>query len=465
MQFDKTSDLPLTLWLQGTSDPLFRQQFLRILPEKRWVMSAWWGERQVVVKVFAKLRHAQRELHGIKALQTAELLTPTLLHHDWLRSHSYYALVFEKVEEAQNVEDVWRVADSRQRAEIFHQLVKITARLHQAGFKQCDPHLQNFLFSSGKIHTIDAAQISKTRNGQSLSERMGLRNLALLLSQAPPEFDDTCETWYRVYIRERNLVFTLAGLAELKRDLKYWRRRHLRVYGKKVFRTTSKLICQRSWQQVSICDRDYFKAEIRQLVADPEAAMQGPNVKVLKAGNTCTVVQTEVGGHSLVIKRYNIKNFWHGLNRAWRPSRAALSWRNMMCLSLWRLGVPQPVAMIEKRIGPIRRQAYFITEHVAGNDLLDFCFTQTRDEQGLTAIANKIKKLFAMLDSVWLSHGDLKANNILLKNGEPVLLDLDAMKPHRSFITWQRSKRRDEERFKKNWEGTPELEKIFCSPD
>jgi len=458
---DKNDDLPMTLWLQGAPTPLLWQEKLRVVSGKRWVVSGYWGEQLVVAKVFTKLKYAQRELKGLQALASTGVKTPTLLHHGWIARHPFYILVFEKIHAAEDVDSAWWSGDAAQRVTILNQLVILTAQLHKYGVTQHDLHLQNFLLNANEIYVIDAADITQTSNGQALTERAGLSNLARLFAQLSPEYDQECEQAYRLYAKECGLVFTQAALTELKKWIRHWRQQHLRIYGKKIFRNTSKLQCSHSLRRFAVWNRAYDSEALQQLLADPEAAMKNPASKSLKDGNTCTVNLIEIDGKLLVIKRYNIKGFWHGLKRAFRNSRAAICWRNAMCLASWRLGVAKPIAMIEKRIGPLRRQAYFITEYVPGIRLQDFFITQKPSPEEMTNAASNIKQLFTNLENIWISHGDLKADNLLLVGQEPILLDLDAMRMHRFSRCWQRSQQRDTQRFMKNWQEYPEIAKVF----
>jgi RIO-like serine/threonine protein kinase len=55
-----------------------------------------------------------------------------------------------------------------------------------------------------------------------------------------------------------------------------------------------------------------------------------------------------------------------------------------------------------------------------------------------------------------LSHGDMKASNLLLtQSGEVELIDLDAMQEHRYDWTFERAFARDQQRFMKNWQKMP----------
>lgn len=447
------TELPLTLWLEKTADALFSKQILRVIAGKRWVISACWGEQPVIAKVFTRWSHAQRELRGVQALQKINLLTPKLLHHGWATEYACYILIFEKIDPAIDVNQAWWEGDVNQRHNILHQLIKTTGQLHQAGLQQRDPHLQNFLLNQEKIYVIDAGNISQSARNVAIPERLGLKNLALLFAQISPEYDQECEQWYRLYIQERGLIFTLSSLHLFQQWIKRWRQQHFTKYGKKVFRTTSNLLRVQSYKQLWVCERNYLTDAMQGFLNDPEKVLKQSTVKILKNGNTCTVIQLEIDGKLLVVKRYNIKNFWHGVNRAFRQSRAAIYWRNAMCLASWRLPVAKPIAFIEKRIGPIRRQAYYLMEYVHGSSL------QSNESVDLV---NKVKNLFTNLHNMWLTHGDLKANNILLtEDKKPVLLDLDSMRLHHFAKCKDRSLQRDKSRFLKNWDDSSSFKSIF----
>jgi tRNA A-37 threonylcarbamoyl transferase component Bud32 len=459
------SELPLTIWLSDTSDVLVRQNILRTIPNKRWVTTATWGEQDVVAKIFTTAKHAQRELQGFEILKAAGIRTPELLYHGWAVKQPYYILIFERVEQVQDIDQLWWSAQQHQRDEILHSLILLTAKMHQAGIKQNDLHLKNFLLSNNNIYVVDTSDISQTNN-QSLSKQEYLKNLAILFAQIAPSYDESCNDWYLLYVKERHLVFTLRDVTRLKKWIIYKRRQHLKTYSRKIFRTTSHLICHKTWRKFTVCDRQYAVPELEDLLQNPEAFMSEENnsqVQMLKRGNTCTVARVKIGNHDLVIKRYNIKNFWHGIKRAFRATRAAICWRNAMGLASWRLGVSKPVALIEKRFGPLRSTAYFISEYISGTNLQDFCKDDDVDDKAaLQTVAHRVAQLFADLSAIKMTHGDLKANNILLDNGTPILVDLDAMRMHRCAWQWRRAKLKDERRFAKNWQGRPEIAKVFA---
>ena len=76
-----------------------------------------------------------------------------------------------------------------------------------------------------------------------------------------------------------------------------------------------------------------------------------------------------VEGEAFVVKRYNIKSRPHAIGRMWRPTRAQRAWQNAHRLRM--LGIPtfQPIALIERRVGPFRRDAYLVMRDIGGVDL------------------------------------------------------------------------------------------------
>ena len=69
----------------------------------------------------------------------------------------------------------------------------------------------------------------------------------------------------------------------------------------------------------------------------------------------------------------------------------------------------------------------------------------------------EIVEILCKLRHKYISHGDLKATNILLSDQGPVLIDLDAMRQHKTESTYQQAARKDINRFLRNWQDNPVL--------
>lgn len=448
------------LWLTNSSKPLFCEKLLRHLPGKRWVCLAQWDDQVVVAKLFLKAKYAQRELNGNQALSNANICTPTLLHHGWTKDGMLYALIYEFIPHEQELDITWRFANLNGREELLHKLVNVIAKMHQAGIFQTDIHLRNFISHANKIYVLDTGSIKQTNTQIALSERQSLKNLAALFAQLAPENDVFIHPLFLQYTKLRDVVFTLKKLAYLKKWIAYWRRYRLIKFGRKVFRNCSQFKVEKRWNIFSVCDKSYMTEAMQELLANPDEFIQSAEAHILKAGNSSTVFEVNITGRCLVIKRYNLKSFWHGVKRALQPTRAAICWRNSQQLNLLDIATVKPVAFLEKRCGFLRRQSYFIAENVQAENLQSF-FTNPCTTYEYQLIAENIVSLFNNLATINMAHGDMKATNILLLAYKPILIDLDAMKLYRCHWLWKKAFLKDKKRFLANWRDNPGYLQIF----
>ena len=174
--------------------------------------------------------------------------------------------------------------------------------------------------------------------------------------------------------------------------------------------------------------------------------------KLLKAGNTATVIQTELAGRQVVIKRYNIKSFPHALSRMFRKSRAAKSWQNANLLEFIGIPTVKPLGFIEKRWGWFRGTAYFLAEYQASEELLDV-YQRRQPEPDESS---QIQSIFRLLQACKIGHGDMKAQNLLLsQDGEVLLIDLDSLVEYCSESLGEKAHAQDKKRFLRNWADGP----------
>ena len=179
--------------------------------------------------------------------------------------------------------------------------------------------------------------------------------------------------------------------------------------------------------------------------------------KLLKDGSSATVALVDGPSGPLVVKRYNIKGAAHGFSRAFRKSRAWVSWTNANRLDFLGISTVKPVALVEERFGPLRRKAYFVTEYIDGPDA-----TVLAKKKNPMAEMASIVDILKELAVAGVSHGDLKASNFLLGNDGPVIIDLDSMKEHMSAVDRDRAEKKDIARFMRNWDSIPRVKQRFA---
>ena len=237
--------------------------------------------------------------------------------------------------------------------------------------------------------------------------------------------------------------------APLRNDLhravrRAWRAR-LRDYLRKANRICSLTFFERTFTCLVAHRRGWEGEQLRYFLRNPNHVIaQG---QLLKAGNTATVVKAEINGRPVVIKRYNIKNWRHAISRCLRPTRAHHSWLCAHMLEM--MGTPslKPVALLEQRCGPLRSTAYFVCEWIDAPDLLSL----GEDYRLNDAKVEALRSLLLQLKKSCISHGDFKANNLLVDGDRMILIDLDAMRRHTSARGFARAFRKDLQRLLRNW--------------
>ena len=203
----------------------------------------------------------------------------------------------------------------------------------------------------------------------------------------------------------------------------------------------------------------YDGPELRELCAAADTA-PASNDEIIKHDNTTTLLKTTINDRQIIIKRYNTKNWWHCLRRNFQKTRASNCWRMAELFQSVGLSTPHTVAVIESRIGPIAGKSWYLSEHHDSELLLDYLNVpdwHSRFEQ----VADLVMQIFNSLNRHRLSHGDMKATNILVSDDSLMLIDMDASRRHRFGWTHSRALNRDKARFLKNWDNLPALRQCF----
>jgi len=267
-------------------------------------------------------------------------------------------------------------------------------------------------------------------------------NLAVLLAQLPPAWDRQLSALLPAYTAEQACLPEPAVLQRNIERVRAWRLGDLLA---KTVRECTLFAVEQTGARFCAVRRE--EAEVlAPLLAAPDSAISSG--EVFKDGGTTTVARIVVKGRALLIKRYNLKSLRHALGRLWRPSRAWHSWREAHRLLFFDIPTPRPLALIEERCGPLRRRAWLICEYCPGPNLLRHL---SPDSAPPADEGKAIRELFAALCRHRISHGDLKATNLLWDGERVLLIDLDGVVQHRSAIAHARAWRRDRARLLRNW--------------
>jgi len=356
----------------SSSSELICNKIIRILVGKRIVCDSEWHQKPVVAKIFLNSikaeRHFKREIKGINALKNGGIKTPVILFQGNIQQNATPVLLFQKVTPSLNLQEVFETTKTdEKRIALLKQLAALIAEHHEAGLKQTDLHLGNFLLSENDIYTIDGATIDTSQKGKSLSEAISIKNLGLFLAQLNSSFEHLFYVTFQAYKAKRSWHVEKNLFDHLLKEVKSQRKKRHKKYLHKIFRESTSFIYHKSWNSYMVCKRNFYYGKMKQLIADPDSVIVSS--RLLKDGNSSTVALTLVNNKLIVVKRYNIKNFIHGLKRCPRKTRAWASWLNAHKLKLLNIPTPKPIAFFEKRWGPFRSTSYYISEYIDGTDL------------------------------------------------------------------------------------------------
>ncbi len=412
------------------------ESWLRILPGKRLTGLGRWNGQAVLAKLFVASRgserHWRRECRGIDSLAAHGLPTPRRLAGGKLDGGGYFVLT-EYLDGAH--------APAATSPEELGRVFETAGRMHARDLLQDDVHLGNFLVRDGDLYIIDGDAIRPAS-----ADRERLDNLALLFAQLPPAECHAMQAGLLAAYRRGNPDLAVDA-AQLEASIARARNARLADYLDK---------CLRDCSLFKVAKRvDRFFALVRTeadflapLIADPDAWLE--QGIPLKHGRSATLALVELDGRKLVIKRCNIKGAGHALSRAWRPSRAWHSWVEAHRLRFLGIATPRPLALIERRLGPLRGRAWLVAEYCEGPNLQE-TLAACADSGAPPGVLEAVRRLFTDLAAERISHGDLKATNFIWRGDALCVLDLDAMRRHDSDAAWRKAWRKDRARFLRNW--------------
>ncbi|MCU5784377.1 hypothetical protein MA04_03677 [Alcanivorax balearicus MACL04] len=304
--------------------------------------------------------------------------------------------------------------------------------LYQAGWRQRDLHLDNFLFDGRQALILDAGDIDTLPEGW---RRPGaiLDNLALFCAQAPLDLRDTLLNRVAGALSERGLPS--AGLKA--RVHRHSGRRIASALRK--WRRASSAIASHSdehgdWLVQRALPEEEKTALARALVA-PDS------LPLIKKGSRISVH----GDEHWVIKHYRDTSWKARLKQRWFRGRADVSWLMGWTWALLGIPTPRPVMLLRRRDA----QAVIAFPRVEGVALSHL---MERDPPRAHRIAPQAECWLERLHAAGFWHGDTKAQNVLVDASEHIhWIDLDGA----GFSRWQRRSRRkgqrEMRRFRANW--------------
>ena len=180
-------------------------------------------------------------------------------------------------------------------------------------------------------------------------------------------------------------------------------------------------------------EKQYLSRELLRILQDPARHLDQKQVQILQANFKSKIGVLRVGQLKIVIKRHNYKSAWHKFKRLFRKTRASRNWYYSRLLLANGILVPPPVGFVETRIGPLRRESYYLYEHVDGitGDAYFDRYRHAPDK--IERAMDFIVDLVARIGRLGLIHGDVRVANLIFSDDRIWLLDFDDMRPIRWY--------------------------------
>jgi tRNA A-37 threonylcarbamoyl transferase component Bud32 len=459
--FDSSFEL-----LLADNSILYANKVLRVLPKKRIVVAGHWQDKLVVAKLFldskqAK-RHAEKDAVGISILQKNRIPTSIIYYQGLNADKSIHVLLLEKITDAKNLQEYLQDLSQPERLHCLERVIVELATQHVLGVLQKDLHFNNILLNDSMVFTLDGGQIKQY--SYLLSKKISMENLALFLSQLGVGFDAEQLHLFQYYAKVRGWLLKPNDSDEMFFMIKQCNEKRWLNFEKKINRNCSGFHRIEKKGVSGVLNRKYSGNELLPYLSHPENLFHHPSAVILKSGRSSTIIKVVLDNKIFVVKRYNIKNIFHWLRRLFRETRAKKTWRLAQQLQFFGVATAKVAAYIEKRWLKFHGTSYVIMEHTDGMHLSDFCLQNNQASEKLTMVISKVVKLLKNLAKLNITHGDLKATNILLDQQlSPVLIDLDGATLHLSLDSMHAAWKKDMHRFLKNFKNHPEMIEMIKS--
>jgi tRNA A-37 threonylcarbamoyl transferase component Bud32 len=314
------------------------------------------------------------------------------------------------------------------RRQVARGFARFLARLHDLGVAHPDPHPGNFLVELPQFVLTD---LHAVRFGRPLDWPATRANLTLLNRwfQVRATRADRLRFW-RTYVSARPTL-PAADADRMARDLetateasnlRFWAARTARY---RTDNRDSRRVCGPAASGYAV--RDLPDEVLDTWLADPDAPLAG--ARLLKDSRTSTVaeltIDTPAGPRVVVYKRFNLKSAIGAVKNVLRPSPALRSWVTGNSIRDRGLPTARPLAVFHRtRLGvPLTGYAVF-DKVLDALGLPEAVAAPQRRPAVLREWADRLGRLVRRMHDRQVSHRDLKAPNVLMAGGEPVLIDL-----------------------------------------
>lgn len=174
-----------------------------------------------------------------------------------------------------------------------------------------------------------------------------------------------------------------------------------------------------------IIDKRKTSPEVLEILSNPDKYLKNFS-SLIKNNEKRTIAKLRLKSKFILIKRFNFKNLYDWVTKCpFRSSKAFRSWYYAYQLKKEGIETLEPIAIIEKRIGPFWTYSYLITEYIPGETLSSNYLNAS--PYLLCNTSEKISHILGVFYKLKWIHRDFIGQNILLTPKGVAIIDLDEM--------------------------------------
>ena len=397
-----------------------------------------------------------------------------------LQGRAHSLLITQAIQPAYPLNEYWDLLRSdengercrRDRQELIELLAQMIARAHQAGFEHRDMHAANILVHPLGRRRYETAfvDLQSVNVGHPLSDQAVVKNLGLL-NQWFRRNAGICDRlrFLRRYLRWRDeyeqtydqarplgltfddLVYALADNAARHAERLWAKRDRRALRSSKYFSRIragggwkgcvflqSKRTSPESAATGMVLTREWWRKQLKQPLALFESA-GGKSCKDSHSARVAHVVlTTEYGPLPVIVKQPLARNWLRRLRMLLGASRSRRGWKTGYALLNRDITAARPLAVLERRFGPLVFDSLLITDAIPNSLDLDAHLRKMHAELDTRAWRRHKRNLSALLarqmrllaDRKFVHH-DCKAQNLLVAD-QPQLklfwIDMDGLR-------------------------------------
>lgn len=175
--------------------------------------------------------------------------------------------------------------------------------------------------------------------------------------------------------------------------------------------------------------------------------------EVIKNEKGHLIVKIKIMDRYFFVKKYRIKNIFHGISRLIKKTRALNSWLMIYWLNAVGIRTAKPILLYEENGVLGARSSFLITEEIEGKRL-DEAIDQNTN---LDLVVARIESFFKRMNWIKVSHGDAKTSNFFINQKGLVTFDLDSSKRRKLNFFHNKAISKDKNRILKSLEKNDQV--------